>query len=70
MIQIDVCAEEMGTNVRSEVNLVGDCGLIVAELTAALKKETWRFSAERWWDMLNAKVITKFSFHWNFLKIF
>jgi len=62
VIQIDVCAEEMGTNVRSEVNLVGDCGLIIEELTAALKKEIWRFSAERWWDLLNAKVRIKFDF--------
>lgn len=47
----------MGQNIRSEVNLLGDCGLNVAQLTEIIKKDSWTFKNEEWWDALNAKVI-------------
>ena len=56
IIQIDVCPEEMGQNVRSEVNLLGDCGLIVKELTLLIKNSGGRLSVNEWWNTLNAKV--------------
>lgn len=46
----------MGQNIPAEVSLLGDCGLVVSQLTSVIKKETWRFSGEEWWDSLNAKV--------------
>jgi len=46
----------MGTNVRAEVALLGDCGLIVSQLSAIAKKEAWKFRNDEWWKVLNAKV--------------
>ena len=56
IIQIDLNAEEMGTNLRSEAALLGDCGLIVTQLTNVTKKSGWTFNNEEWWKVLNAKV--------------
>lgn len=57
VVQIDVNAEEMGSNMPNEASLLGDCGMIVAQLTSALKREGWRFQNKDWWKALNDKVI-------------
>ena len=49
IVQVDVCAEEIGTNVPTEVALVGDARAIVGQLNAALDDEPWSHPAETPW---------------------
>ena len=49
VLQIDVSAEEMGTNVSTEVALVGDADSIVGQLNAALEREPLRFPSDSDW---------------------
>ncbi len=49
IVQVDVCAEEIGTNVPTEVGLVGDAKAIVGQLNAALDDEPWSYPAETAW---------------------
>ncbi len=49
MIQIDISAEEIGTNVPADVAIVGDAQAIVAQLNAALDDEPWSYPAETAW---------------------
>ncbi len=49
IVQVDVCAEEIGTNVPTEVALVGDAKAIVGQLNAALDEEPWSYPAETAW---------------------
>lgn len=62
IIQIDVCPEELGQNVRSEVGLLGDCALITNQLISEVKREGWSFKNDEWWNILKSKV--------NFFTIF
>jgi 2-hydroxyacyl-CoA lyase 1 len=48
-IQLDISAEEIGTNVPAEVGLVGDAKAVVAQLNAALEERPWQFSPENTW---------------------
>ena len=49
VIQLDIAAEEIGTNVPTEVALVGDARRIVGQLNEALEAEPWAFPAEAAW---------------------
>jgi 2-hydroxyacyl-CoA lyase 1 len=49
IIQLDICAEEIGTNVPPEVALVGDAKAIVSQLNAALDDRPWSHPAESAW---------------------
>ena len=49
IIQLDVAAEEMGTNVPAEVTLLGDGKTVVAQLNRALDERQWFFPAEAAW---------------------
>ncbi len=49
IIQLDICAEEIGTNVPAEVGLVGDAKAIIGQLNAALEAEPWSYPAETGW---------------------
>jgi 2-hydroxyacyl-CoA lyase 1 len=49
LIQLDVCAEEIGTNVPADVGLVGDAKAVVGQLNAALEEEPWSYPAETAW---------------------
>jgi 2-hydroxyacyl-CoA lyase 1 len=49
VIQLDICAEEIGTNVPAEVALVGDARAIVGQLNAALEADPWSYPAETAW---------------------
>ena len=49
IIQMDISAEEIGTNVPTEVALVGDAKAITAQLNAALKQSPWQYPAETTW---------------------
>jgi 2-hydroxyacyl-CoA lyase 1 len=49
VVQMDISAEEIGTNVPTEVALVGDAKAITAQLNAALKQNPWQYPAETTW---------------------
>ena len=49
VIQLDVCAEEIGTNVPAEVGLVGDAKAVLEQLNAALEADPWSYPAETAW---------------------
>jgi 2-hydroxyacyl-CoA lyase 1 len=48
-IQLDIAAEEIGTNVPAEVALVGDAKAIVGQLNAALEQNPWEYPTETTW---------------------
>ena len=55
ILQIDISAEEIGTNVPNAVALVGDAGAVVGQLNAALAQRGWRYPGEsEWWRSLRA----------------
>lgn len=49
VIQLDICPEEIGTNVPAEVALVGDARVIVKQLNDALDESPWSYPAETAW---------------------
>ncbi len=49
VLQMDISAEEIGTNVSTEVALVGDAKAITSQLNDALKQNPWQFAAENTW---------------------
>ena len=49
VIQLDIAAEEIGTNVPAEVGLVGDGKAILGQLNAALEDDPWQYPQETTW---------------------
>ena len=49
VIQLDINQEEIGTNVPTEVALVGDAKAITGQLNASLEKSPWHYPAETTW---------------------
>ncbi|MDZ7729208.1 MAG: thiamine pyrophosphate-binding protein [Dehalococcoidia bacterium] len=49
VVQMDVNSEEIGTNVPTEVPLVGDAKAITKQLNTALKQNPWQYPAETTW---------------------
>ncbi len=49
VVQLDVAAEEIGTNVPAEVALVGDGKALVAQLNARLEDRQWFYPADTPW---------------------
>ncbi|MBI5615765.1 MAG: oxalyl-CoA decarboxylase [Gammaproteobacteria bacterium] len=57
IVQLDVAAEEIGTNVPTEAALVGDAGAILGQMNAALAAEPWQFARDsEWWTKLGASI--------------
>ncbi len=57
VIQMDINAEEIGTNIPTEVALVGDAKAITAQLNAHLKQSPWQYPSETtWWTGLKKKI--------------
>ena len=57
IIQADISAEEIGTNVPAEVGLVGDLKAVVGQLNDELERNPFRFAADKpWRAALGAKV--------------
>ncbi|MEM1246982.1 MAG: oxalyl-CoA decarboxylase [Acidobacteriota bacterium] len=52
VVQIDLCAEEIGHSVPAEVGLVGDARTILGQLVEALEAEPWRFDGDEWLRVL------------------
>jgi len=57
IVQMDIAAEEIGTNVPAEVALVGDARAVTAQLNAKLREQPWQFGAENTWRTGIAKKI-------------
>ena len=57
VIQMEINPEEIGTNVPTEVALVGDAKAITAQLNAELAKDPWQYPSETtWWTGLQGKM--------------
>ena len=57
VVQMDISAEEIGTNVPTEVALVGDGKAITSQLNVALEQNPWTYPQETtWWTGLSAKA--------------
>uniref|UniRef100_A0A3Q3AV34 2-hydroxyacyl-CoA lyase 1 n=1 Tax=Kryptolebias marmoratus TaxID=37003 RepID=A0A3Q3AV34_KRYMA len=57
IIQVDLCAEEMGNNVRPAVALLGDVNAIIAQLVMCVRKDGWKYlSNSEWWSTLKEKI--------------
>jgi len=57
VVQMDIAPEEIGTNVPTEVALVGDAKAITGQLNARLKERPWSFPSEStWWTGMQKKI--------------
>ncbi len=57
LIQLDISAEQLSTNVAAEVGLVGDGQAVMAQLNAALAAEPWSYPADTPWRRSIAEKI-------------
>ncbi|KAK7886260.1 hypothetical protein WMY93_025881 [Mugilogobius chulae] len=57
IIQVDLCPEEMGNNVRPAVALLGDISAVVSQLLQSIKNDGWKYSPDtEWWSSLKSKI--------------
>ncbi|KAF7669416.1 hypothetical protein LDENG_00186670 [Lucifuga dentata] len=57
VIQVDLCAEEMGNNVRPAAALLGDINAVVTQLLEFVRKDGWKYpSNTEWWSTLREKI--------------
>ncbi|XP_038205031.1 2-hydroxyacyl-CoA lyase 1 isoform X1 [Arvicola amphibius] len=58
-IQIDICAEELGNNVRPSVTLLGDINAVSKQLLEQFDKTPWQHPVDsKWWETLREKMKT------------
>lgn len=57
VIQLDIAAEEIGTNVPAEVPLVGDAKVVMAQMVAALEQDPWQVAVDSPWRQALQKEI-------------
>lgn len=56
-IQIDICAEELGNNVRPAVTLLGDINAVTKQLLEQFDKAPWHYPpGSKWWNTLREKM--------------
>ncbi|EHB12976.1 2-hydroxyacyl-CoA lyase 1 [Heterocephalus glaber] len=56
-IQIDICAEELGNNVKPAVTLLGDINAVAKQLLEQFDKIPWQYPPEsKWWKRLREKM--------------
>ncbi|XP_053323713.1 2-hydroxyacyl-CoA lyase 1 [Spea bombifrons] len=57
IIQVDICAEELGNNVRPAASLLGDIDAVTQQLLEHTRKTSWKYpSNSAWWEKLRAKI--------------
>ncbi|XP_050798852.1 2-hydroxyacyl-CoA lyase 1 isoform X4 [Gopherus flavomarginatus] len=57
IIQVDICAEELGNNVRPAANLLGDINAVTEQLLEQLILMEWKHpSYSEWWKGLREKM--------------
>jgi len=49
VVQMDIAAEEIGTNVPAEVALVGDARAVTSQINALLREDPWQYPPETTW---------------------
>jgi 2-hydroxyacyl-CoA lyase 1 len=60
VVQLDIAAEEIGTNVPTEVPLVGDARAVMTQMVAALEEDPWQVaSTGPWWQALRQEIDSK-----------
>lgn len=60
VVQLDIAAEEIGTNVPTEVPLVGDAKVVMTQMVAALEEDPWQVAADSpWRQALQQEIATK-----------
>ncbi len=57
IVQMDIAAEEIGTNVPAEVALVGDAKAVTSQINSVLRESPWQYAAENTWRTGIAKKI-------------
>ena len=57
VVQLDIAAEEIGTNVPTEVPLIGDAKAVMAQIVAQLEETPWQVAADSPWRQGLAKEI-------------
>jgi 2-hydroxyacyl-CoA lyase 1 len=57
LIQLDISAEQLSTNVPTEVGLVGDGKAVMAQLNAAIDADPWSYPADTPWRRSIAEKI-------------
>ncbi|XP_045859326.1 2-hydroxyacyl-CoA lyase 1 isoform X5 [Meles meles] len=56
-IQVDICAEELGNNVKPAVTLLGDTNAVTKQLLEQFDKTPWQYPPESsWWQTLREKM--------------
>ncbi|XP_052654977.1 2-hydroxyacyl-CoA lyase 1 isoform X3 [Harpia harpyja] len=59
VIQIDICAEELGNNVRPAAILLGDINAVTKQLLEEFSKRPLKYpSNSEWWKRLREKIMT------------
>uniref|UniRef100_A0A8C5MYP9 2-hydroxyacyl-CoA lyase n=1 Tax=Leptobrachium leishanense TaxID=445787 RepID=A0A8C5MYP9_9ANUR len=59
VLQVDICAEELGNNVKPEASLLGDINAVTTQLLEQLRGAAWTVpSNSTWWQTLKAKIKT------------
>uniref|UniRef100_A0A2K6FMZ6 2-hydroxyacyl-CoA lyase n=1 Tax=Propithecus coquereli TaxID=379532 RepID=A0A2K6FMZ6_PROCO len=54
---VDICAEELGNNVRPAVTLLGDINAVTKQLLEEFDKIPWQYPPEsKWWKTLREKM--------------
>nr|XP_020635898.1 2-hydroxyacyl-CoA lyase 1 [Pogona vitticeps] len=57
IIQVDICAEELGNNVKPVAALLGDIRAVSEQLLDQLNKKLWKYPSDTdWWKDLRAKM--------------
>uniref|UniRef100_A0A4W3KHK8 2-hydroxyacyl-CoA lyase 1 n=1 Tax=Callorhinchus milii TaxID=7868 RepID=A0A4W3KHK8_CALMI len=57
IIQVDLCAEELGNNVKPAAALLGDVNAVVEQLLDCLRANPWSYpSSSEWWVYLREKI--------------
>ncbi|KAM6450160.1 2-hydroxyacyl-CoA lyase 1 isoform 3-T3 [Liasis olivaceus] len=57
VIQVDICAEELGNNVKPAAALLGDIKAVTEQLLDQLNKKLWKYPSDTdWWRNLRAKM--------------
>ncbi|KAM9388021.1 2-hydroxyacyl-CoA lyase 1 [Phaethornis superciliosus] len=59
VIQIDICAEELGNNVRPAATLLGDINAVTQQLLEEFGKRPLKYpSNSEWWKQLREKIVS------------
>ncbi|XP_069068195.1 2-hydroxyacyl-CoA lyase 1 [Pleurodeles waltl] len=57
IIQVDICAEELGNSVKPAACLLGDVDAVTKQILEHLERFSWKFpSGSDWWGSLRGKI--------------